>query len=246
MKRAKALTTGLLVTASFVACDKDPVGVNADPQLNIVAESVTVNIFTSASVGAVTRNTLDALQYVSRDQNVATVNALGAVTGVAIGSTYVVAALSSYPDARDSVRVRVYSDSCGGARPDFNGMATAEDRNLFTYDVNAPLNLQKTVELTNNGVEVSSISFSSPDGGVVTGKMWDPVTRSSLRPGILLMHGLPGSASSLMGQAQNYAQYGAVVIAIDAPWNHRAGSPLRITDQDRAEQIQVSADTVCP
>jgi dienelactone hydrolase len=122
-------------------------------------------------------------------------------------------------------------------------VATAGDRDLFRYDVDAPLNLQKTVESTNNGVDVSSISFSGPDGGLVTGKIWDPVTRPGLRPGMVLMHGLPGSASNMAGAAQNYAQYGAVVVAIDAPWNHRAAPPyLTITDRDRAEQIQVIKD----
>ncbi len=239
----KALVTGLLVSASFVACDRDPVAVNFDPQLSIAADSVTVNIFSSASVGAVNHNSVEALQYVSRDQNVATVNALGAVTGVAIGSTYVVVALSSHPDVRDSVRVRVYSDSCGGARPDF-GVATAGDRNLFSYDVNAPLNLQKTVLSTTNGVERSGVSYTSPDGGTVTGFMWDPVTRSGLRPGIVIMHGHPANANAMSGMAQNYAQYGAVVVAIDAPFARRPNGPVGMTilPLDAVEQIQVIKD----
>ena len=66
-------------------------------------------------------------------------------------------------------------DSCAAARPNFGGTATAADRALFAYDVDAPLNLKKTVESTTKGVEVSAISFSSPDGGRVTGMMWDPV-----------------------------------------------------------------------
>jgi dienelactone hydrolase len=135
------------------------------------------------------------------------------------------------------------ADSCAVARPDFGGAASAADRALFAYDVNAPLNLQKTVESTKNGVEVSAISFGSPGGGSVTGLLFDPVGRSGLRPGIVLMHGLPGNASSMTGQAQTYARHGAVVIAIDAPWNRRATPPyLTITDQDRAEQIQVIKD----
>jgi hypothetical protein len=60
------------------------------------------------------------------------------------------------------------ADSCAVARPDFGGAATAADRELFVYPVNALLHLQKAVESTNNGVEVSAISFSSPDGGSVT------------------------------------------------------------------------------
>src|SRR5687767_119589 len=39
-------------------------------------------------------------------------------------------------------------DSCTVARPDFGAVASAADRVLFGYDVNAPLNLQKAVEST--------------------------------------------------------------------------------------------------
>jgi dienelactone hydrolase len=136
---------------------------------------------------------------------------------------------------------RTAADSCAVARPDF-GVATEADRNLFAYDVNAPLNLQKTVESTNKGVEVSAISFSSPDGGSVTGLLFDPVTRSSLRPGIVLMHGMPGNARSTAAGAQLLAEHGAVVIAIDAPFARRGGSPVRFSTQDRAEQIQLIRD----
>ena len=142
---------------------------------------------------------------------------------------------------------RVTPDSCavapGSLRPDFGGAATEADRNLFAYDVNAPLNLQKTVEsTTENGVEVSAISFSSPDGGLVTGLLFDPVTRSSLRPGIVLMHGLPGKARGMATYAQLLADFGAVVIAIDAPFARRAGEPVRLSTEDRGEQIQLIKD----
>src|SRR5688572_17650587 len=113
----KASITGFLVAALCVACDNNPIAPAVDSQLNIAADSISVNLFTSVAVGAVNNSTLGALQYVSRDGNVATVNALGVVTGLATGSTYVVASLSSDANVRDSVRVRVYSDSCGGARP---------------------------------------------------------------------------------------------------------------------------------
>src|SRR5687768_4006133 len=134
------------------------------------------------------------------------------------------------------------ADSCAVARPDFGGVATAADRSLFAYDVNAPLNLQKTVESTKNGVELSTISFGSPDGGSVTGLLFDPVSRSSLRPGIVLMHGMPGNARVMAGQGQLLAEHGAVVIAIDAPFARRAGEPVRFGGGDRAEQIQLIKD----
>jgi dienelactone hydrolase len=133
-------------------------------------------------------------------------------------------------------------DSCAVARPDFGGVATAADRSLFAYDASAPLNLQKTVASSSNGVEVSAISYSSPAGGSVKGLLFDPVTRSSLRPGVVLMHGLPGSAQSMVPEAQLLAQHGAVVIAIDAPFDRRDGAALRFSADDRAEQIQLIKD----
>ena len=134
------------------------------------------------------------------------------------------------------------ADSCAVARPDFGSVATDADRSLFAYDVNAPLNLQKAVESTNNGVEVSTIAYSSPRGGTATGLLFDPVGRSSLRPGIVLMHGMPSNARGVAAYAQILAELGAVVIAIDAPFARRTGAPLRFTAEDRAEQIQLIQD----
>lgn len=248
MRSVKTIVAVTLAAAAALACDRNPVERNGDPQLTLSPDSVVVGVYQSSPLTATVRDANGAIQhvspqYVSRDESVATVNANGAISALAAGVTYVVATLPDRPDVRDSVRVRVHADSCTGARPDFGGVATAADRDLFSYDVSAPLNLQQTVESTNNGVEVSSISFSSPGGGLVTGMMWDPVTRPGPRPGMVLMHGLPGSASNMAGAGQNYARYGAVVIAIDAPWNHRAAPPyLTITEQDRAEQIQVVKD----
>jgi dienelactone hydrolase len=134
------------------------------------------------------------------------------------------------------------AESCASARPDLGGVANAADRALFAYNANAPLDLEKAVESTNNGIEVSAVSFGSPGGGSVTGLLFDPVTRSSLRPGIVLMHGMPGNARGMAGLGQLLAQHGAVVIAIDAPFARRGGSPVQFTSEDRAEQIQLIKD----
>lgn len=144
--------------------------------------------------------------------------------------------------AGSPTRSSLAADSCAVARPDFGGVASEADRNLFAYDANAPLNLKKTRESTTNGVETSTISFSSPDGGSATGLLFDPVDRSSLRPGIVLMHGAPGNARQMAGLGQVLAEHGAVVIAIDAPFARRSGSWIRYTAQDRAEQIQLIKD----
>jgi hypothetical protein len=132
-------------------------------------------------------------------------------------------------------------DTCAVVRPEF-GVATAAERSLFAYDAAAPLNLVKTVESADGGVEVSAITFDSPDGGSATGMLFDPVTRSSLRPGIVLMHGMPSKARDMAGFGKLLANYGAVVIAIDAPFARRSGDAVRFTPQDRAEQIQLMKD----
>ncbi len=134
------------------------------------------------------------------------------------------------------------ADSCAVARPDFGGAATAADRALFAYDVAAPLRLRTTVESTSGGVAVSAIAYDSPDGGSVTGLLFEPVDRPGPRPGIVLMHGMPGSARSIAGQGLGLAGHGAVVIAIDAPFARRGGSPIRFVAEDRAEQIQLIKD----
>src|SRR5687767_4990273 len=56
------------------------------------------------------------------------------------------------------------------------------------------------------------------------------------------MHGLPGTARSVASYAQLLAQYGAVAIAIDAPFARRGGQPVRFSAEDRAEQIQLIKD----
>ncbi len=132
-------------------------------------------------------------------------------------------------------------DSCAIARPEF-GVAAAAERALFAYDIDAPLNLQKTVQAANNGVEVSAISFSSPGGGSATGELFDPIGRSGLRPGIVLMHGMPSNAAAMAPLAQALAQFGAVVITIDAPFARRSGDAVRFSEEDRAEQIQLIKD----
>jgi hypothetical protein len=108
MKRAIARVAVSLSAAALLACGKDPVEQGGgDPKLALSLDSVTVDVGTSASVSATVVNTSAAAQFVSRDPGVATVNASGAISGVAVGSTYVVATLASNAEVRDSVRVRV-------------------------------------------------------------------------------------------------------------------------------------------
>ncbi|HEX6909246.1 MAG TPA: kelch repeat-containing protein [Longimicrobium sp.] len=107
MKRAISPVAVWLSAAAVLACGKDPVERVDDPQLTLSADSVVVDVGVSASVTATVRYASEPAQFVSRDPGVATVEGDGTIRGVAIGSTYVVAALSGRADVRDSVRVRV-------------------------------------------------------------------------------------------------------------------------------------------
>ena len=140
-------------------------------------------------------------------------------------------------------RIVFTADTCAVARPGFGGAATDADRALFDYDVNAPLDLQETVESTANGVRFSGISYTSPDGGSVPGILVEPIGRSGLRPGMVILHPSGVPARGMGPYATELAQNGAVVIVIDAPYFRRGGTSMPLfTNQDRAEQIQLMKD----
>src|SRR5688500_12560925 len=113
-----SITAVLLAGFALFACGDTPVEqIPASPEISLSPDSVVLNVYTAAPPLAVTvRDGNGAIQYdasliyASRDQSVATVNASGAISAVAVGSTYVVVRLTNKPDVRDSVRVRVYDD----------------------------------------------------------------------------------------------------------------------------------------
>ena len=242
MKRTIASVILCVVASGVLACGENPVeGPKGNPALAFAADSVALDVGKFASVSVTLSNTSDKAQYISRDGSIATVNANGSIGGVSVGTTYIVAALSGNADVRDSVRVRVNPDTCAIARPDF-GVASAEERALFSYDVNAPLNLVKGVEIANSVYQQSNISYTSPAGGSVPGILVEPVGRSGQRPAIVLLHPSGLNAKNMAGYAQFLTAKGAVVIAIDAPYWRRTGPSLLLTSQDRVEQIQLMKD----
>jgi dienelactone hydrolase len=250
-----------LAAAAFLACAKDPVELDADPvdeddapvvqndapQVTLSADSVVIGVGDGSLLTATIRNASGPVQYASRDPSVATVNANGAIRAVATGATFVVATLSDRPNVRDSVRVRAHplpitGDPCPAARPHF-GVATAADRALFAYDANAPLNLQKVVQTTTAVSTLSNITYDSPAGGSVTGILAEPVGRTGLRPGMVLLHFSNGSAKLIAPDAQRLAAHGAVAIAIDAPYVRRGGTGIfMFMSLDRDELIQLMKD----
>jgi dienelactone hydrolase len=112
---------------------------------------------------------------------------------------------------------------------------------LFSYDKHAALELREDLLDTIEGVSVRAISYNSPKGGRVSGRLFVP-TGAGRFAGVVLAHGAPGNAEAFTGRAVYIAKHGAVVIVIDAPFNRREGRAWNFTSRDRDEQIQLIDD----
>ena len=112
---------------------------------------------------------------------------------------------------------------------------------LFAYDRAASLELRSTPLEEREGVAIHAISYASPRGGRVNGRLFVPGGRGPFA-GVVLAHGMPGNAEAFTGGGVFIAKHGAVVVAIDAPFNRREGPPLSLTAQDSAEQVQLIVD----
>jgi dienelactone hydrolase len=141
--------------------------------------------------------------------------------------------------ARPRLRVLVPLLSALAAAP-----ACAQDDlplHLFAYDRAAPLELQSAPIGEEGNVSIHQVSYASPKGGRVNGRLFVPRGAGPFA-GVILAHGAPGNAEAFTGRGVYIARHGAVVIAIDAPFNRRPGGPMTLTPQDSAEQVQLIVD----
>ena len=112
---------------------------------------------------------------------------------------------------------------------------------LFEYDRAAPLELQSSRFGEDGGVDIHQISYASPKGGRVNGRLFVPRGGGPFA-GVILAHGSPGNSETFTGRGVYIARHGAVVIVIDAPFNRRRGGTVTFTPQDSAEQVQLIVD----
>ena len=120
--------------------------------------------------------------------------------------------------------------------------APASALTAFAYDRAAAYDPAVLPIGTAPGVEIHALSFLSPRGtGRATGRLFVPEGAGPFA-GILLMHGMPGNAAQMTTYAALLARHGSVVVALDAPFAQRAGEPLRFTEADSAEQVQLMTD----
>jgi dienelactone hydrolase len=112
---------------------------------------------------------------------------------------------------------------------------------LFAYNRTAPLELQSAPIGEEGSVSIHQVSYASPKGGRVNGRLFVPRGAGPFA-GVILAHGAPGNAEAFTGRGVYIARHGAVVIAIDAPFNRRPGGPMTLSPQDSAEQVQLIVD----
>ena len=115
---------------------------------------------------------------------------------------------------------------------------------LATFEYDRAADYAPALELidTEQGVAIYELSFRSPRGtSRATGLLFVPEGAGPFA-GLVLGHGMPGNAQQMAGNALVLARHGAVVVALDAPFARRGGSPVRFIDADSAEQVQYMTD----
>jgi hypothetical protein len=120
----------------------------------------------------------------------------------------------------------------------------AENLHLFDYDQQAPLHTREVASWRDGAATVSDITYDSPKGGRVPATLIVPDGAGPFA-GLLVQHGMPSTRWNSFPLGRAYANLGAVVLLIDAPFarpENAGREPVTLTDRDREEQIQLIVD----
>jgi dienelactone hydrolase len=121
---------------------------------------------------------------------------------------------------------------------------------LFEYDRSLPLDIQEVRSWRRNNVTVTELTYASPRGEPVPTLLFEPDGEGPFA-GVILMHGAPGQKEMFNDLGVEYASYGFVAIAIDAPQfrsSHNVGHFTmaimwpRFDEKDHEEQTQLILD----
>lgn len=119
-----------------------------------------------------------------------------------------------------------------------------ENLHLFDYDRALPLGTREVARRTEDDLTFVDIVYDSPEGGQVPATLIEPSGAGPFA-GVVIQHGLPSRRQDQLWLGKLYANLGAVVILIDAPFarpENRDRRPLTLTEQDRLDQIQLIVD----
>jgi dienelactone hydrolase len=102
-----------------------------------------------------------------------------------------------------------------------------EQRRLFDYDRNAPLDVREIGVINRNGVRIHDITYASPKSGRVTAYLVVPTGRGRFA-GVVFGHWGYGTRTEFLPEAILYARAGVVSLLVDdlnvrpAPWRRNA------------------------
>lgn len=167
-------------------------------------------------------------------------------------NTAYVIALFTYEEEYSELHKQVFLravdvlETTSGTRAISSKDIYTENLSVFDYDPSQPLSIQKTNEIHHDHFSEIALSYESPKGGRVPAILLVPYGPGPF-PGMLIMHGLPGSKENMLPVAMRYAHAGAVTILIDAPFTrpgniNRPEGPITFTEKDREEQVQLIVD----
>ncbi len=123
-------------------------------------------------------------------------------------------------------------------------LSCEEIGSLFSYDAQAPLDIQEENRQRDGGLTVIEFNYASPLGGRVPAVLVVPDGKGPFA-GLVFMHGSGGSCGDLDEVAKSYARLGAVAITISGPSArpaHDNYAPFTFREKDRLEQIQLIVD----
>jgi len=115
---------------------------------------------------------------------------------------------------------------------------------VFAYDRSASLDVREASRAERDGFVFIDLTYLSPKGGRVPAYLWVPLDPGP-HPGLVLMHGLPGTRDGMVRLGDRYARAGAVAIAITAPFARTEAGlqrPVSFTSADRGQQVQLIVD----
>jgi dienelactone hydrolase len=121
---------------------------------------------------------------------------------------------------------------------------------LFTYDLEAPLEVQELDRWQQRGITFIDLTYASPTGNRVPATLLLPKGAGPFA-GLVVQHGMPSTREAMYWLGQSYAQVGAVVVMIDAPWarperqeceGYSCKTVPRFTEEDRTDQIELMLD----
>ena len=204
----------LIAALTLVGCSEDgSLDPGPVPVLTLSEDSVSLLVGSTRAVTATVSNSTATPAFASRDENVARVSATGTITGIAVGTTYVVSFLPNLPDVRDSVRVRV-SQTPSGQLMTLPLLGTGVVSERYTAEVAA------------SGTAAYTTTWSSRNGVVGNAiKVWNVAGNTPVLVDSLIIQGI-GTVSDIQ-----ISDNGALLVA---SLEGGTGTGLAIYDRSNA------------